>query len=159
MQNICRAKTMRDTYPCLSIRIFLVVFAVVLIYTCSYAHVYSYDLNEEFLRLYKEIVDLSKKGIDVSYMVNNLSAVLEIAEQYNVSESRVDELMRFIRNSLEEIKKEASRITLYRDITRFSIVIFLASMPIVFYVFFPRLYLYTWFITRRRWVVKSESTR
>lgn len=143
-----------------SIRIFLVIFVITLISSYIHVNVYSSDLDEEFLSLYKEIVYLAKKGVQVSHMVSNLSVVLEVAEQdSNNSRSRIDELMRFIRDNLEELKKEAPRITLYRDITRLLTVIFLASMPIIFYIFFPRLYLYTWFITRRRWVVKSESTR
>lgn len=143
----------------MSTRALLVAFiTMILVLSYTNVYVYSRSISEEFLSLYEEIVNLAREGVDVSYMVSNLSAILESTEQ-NQSISQISELTKLVKNAIEELKRDAPRITLYRDTARALTVVFLASMPIAFYILFPRLYLYAWFITRRKWVVKSGSNR
>ncbi|MEM4903221.1 MAG: hypothetical protein QXK25_07140, partial [Ignisphaera sp.] len=60
---------------------------------------------------------------------------------------------------VEYLRERAPTIVMYKNIAKMSMVVAIASIPLILYIVFPRLYIYVWFKARRRWVVKTESTR
>lgn len=115
--------------------------------------VYSGDQYGEFLDLYVEIAKLAQQGIDVSNLVEKLREAHEALTNTRVANLSI------IKYEINNVKNEVSRTVLYKGIMKWSSVLGLMSIPILIYLFLPRVYLYLWYKSRRRWVVKTESPR
>jgi hypothetical protein len=57
-------------------------------------------------------------------------------------------------NRIAELEAVADRIYMLNLFTKALIIAILTAIPLLIYVFLPRLYLYLWFRSRRRWVVR-----
>ncbi|MEM4849033.1 MAG: hypothetical protein QXM55_05305 [Ignisphaera sp.] len=141
MKNIC-------------IKVIFVVISILLV-TCSTISITAIcvdDLYSEFLDLYVEVAKLAQQGIDVSNLVEKLMEAHEAltsSRSFNLS---------VIKAEIDNIKRDAPKIILYKNIVKGFSVGGLISIPILIYLFLPRVYLYIWYKSRRRWVVKVESS-
>ncbi|MEM2389554.1 MAG: hypothetical protein QW215_04870 [Ignisphaera sp.] len=111
--------------------------------------VYADDLYSEFLDLYVEVARLAQQGIDVSNLVEKLKEAHEAltnGRSINLS---------IIRAEIDNTRHEISRIVLYKNLVKGSAILGLISIPILVYILLPRVYLYIWYKSRRKWVVKT----
>jgi len=121
--------------------------------------VYAVDkdsLWNRYLELYKRTADLGRRGINVSSIVDELGIVLELinnGDDYSLK--RASELLDNIENKLLPLERNADNILLMENLRKYSIVGAIMSIPLLFYLLFPRLYLAIWFRVRRRWVVEK----
>ena len=121
--------------------------------------VYAVDkdsLWSRYLELYERTADLGRRGINVSSIVDELSIVLELmnnGDDYSLK--RASELLDSIEKKLLSLERNADNILLMENLRKYSIVGFIMSIPLLFYLLFPRLYLAIWFRVRRRWVVEK----
>ena len=121
--------------------------------------VYAVDkdsLWNRYLELYKRTADLGKRGINVSSIVDELGIVLELinnGDDYSLK--RANELLDSIEKKLLSLERNAGNILLMENLRKYSIVGLIMSIPLLFYLLFPRLYLAIWFRVRRRWVVEK----
>ena len=121
--------------------------------------VYAVDkdsLWNRYLELYKRTADLGRRGINVSSIVDELGIVLELinnGDDYSLK--RASELLDSIEKKLVSLERNADNILLMENLRKYSIVGFIMSIPLLFYLLFPRLYLAIWFRVRRRWVVEK----
>ncbi|MEM1526668.1 MAG: hypothetical protein QXH10_08920 [Ignisphaera sp.] len=135
-------------------RVIFVVISILLV-TCSTISITAIcvdDLYREFLDLYVEVAKLAQQGIDVSNLVEKLMEAHEAltnGRSFNLS---------VIKAEIDNIKRDAPKIILYKNIVKGFSVGGLISIPILIYLFLPRVYLYIWYKSRRRWVVKVESS-
>ena len=121
--------------------------------------VYAVDkdsLWNRYLELYRRTADLGRRGINVSSIVDELGIVLDLinnGDDYSLK--RAGELLDSIENKLLSLERNADNILLMENLRKYSIVGAIMSIPLLFYLLFPRLYLAIWFRIRRRWVVEK----
>lgn len=113
-------------------------------------------LRDEFMSVYRDIVSLAKRGVDVSKLVHELSKVLDLINKGD-SESltKAKSMLIDISTQVKIIKSRANNIILINNIIKYGIAASIISIPILFYFLFPRIYLAIWFRIRRRWIVES----
>ncbi|MEM0361257.1 MAG: hypothetical protein QW267_05730 [Sulfolobales archaeon] len=118
------------------------------------------DVEKEFLSIYKELVELSTLGIDVSDLIKELSVILELMDDgSNESITKAESLLKDIRTRLEILKSKASYEILYVNLIKYSSITLLALIPVATYLLLPRVYLKVWFKVRKRWVIRYGRTR
>ncbi|MEM4498546.1 MAG: hypothetical protein QXH57_00320 [Sulfolobales archaeon] len=117
-------------------------------------------VEKEFLSIYKELVELSTLGIDVSDLIKELSVILELMDDgSNESITKAESLLKDIRTRLEILKSKASYEILYVNLIKYSSITLLALIPVATYLLLPRVYLKVWFKVRKRWVIRYGRTR
>lgn len=110
----------------------------------------------KYLVLYRRTADLGRQGINVSSIVNELIIVLELINKGDKrSLERADELLNTIENKVINLERNADNILLVRNLKKYGIAAVMLSIPLLFYLLFPRLYLIIWFRIRRRWIVEK----
>ncbi|MEM2220635.1 MAG: hypothetical protein QXK24_01145 [Ignisphaera sp.] len=135
----------------LHIKVIYVLLSILLVtcFTMGVIVVYADDLYSEFLDLYVEVARLAQQGIDVSNLVEKLKEAHEAltnGRSINLS---------IIRAEIDNTRHEISRIVLYKNLVKGSAILGLISIPILVYILLPRVYLYIWYKSRRKWVVKT----
>lgn len=155
---------LKDTMARDSRRAMAKILCIALLATATLSlHIASYvyskgNLFSEFLEVYREVVMLAKAGMNVSSLVGKLNEVLNLIE-ISDDESHIEELLHRIRVEVSNLEDRAREATIYNTVTKTVSVLVLASIPVAFYVLFPRVYLAVWFKVRRKWVVRSAPTR
>ncbi len=124
--------------------------AVPLLITSGYALQQPYD--DELKELYIRVYRLGREGIDVSDIVNDMNRVVELVNAGRLDEA--DKLIRDIESRVARLETEAGDILFWENFRKYSVVAILISLPIIAYIFLPRLYLEAWYRLRRRWLVK-----
>ncbi len=81
-----------------------------------------------------------------------LDRAVDLASRGNYAEASV--IVDSVRGNVSLLMGEAERIYLYNSIYRYGLAALILSLPLLVYLFLPRLYLMLWFRSRRRWVVR-----
>ncbi len=116
-------------------------------------------LRNELIQLYTETVNLSREGVNVSGVVNDLSSALALIDEgSNESLIKASQILSNASKEINALRAEAPRIKLMNDLRLYGTVAVLASIPILTYFLLPRAYLIMWFRSRRRWLVRHEHT-
>jgi len=116
---------------------------------CAYAEQsFDYRVAEAANRL----GELYRKGVNVTDAVRLLDEAVKAFEDGNYSEA--SRLLNASLNRIAELEAIADRIYMFNLFTKALIIAVLAAIPLLIYIFLPRLYLYLWFRSRRRWVVR-----
>ncbi|MEM4868223.1 MAG: hypothetical protein QXK54_05385, partial [Ignisphaera sp.] len=113
------------------------VFAVSISSSCISTHSDS-GIFEDFLKLYIEVADLARKGIDVSYIVCKLKEVHEAIQNNRTEYAKL--LLLNLSIEVEYLRERAPTIVMYKNIAKMSMVVAIASIPLILYIVFPRLY-------------------
>ncbi len=114
------------------------------------------SVREEFIKLYAEVAELGKEGINVTSLVHELSIALKlINEGTNESLARAESILSHVRSEVESLKAEAPQIILISNFRKYGTAAAIAAIPVALYFLLPRAYLAIWFRVRRRWVVES----
>lgn len=111
---------------------------------------------QKWLNTYREVAVLGKKGLNVSVLVEKLSRALTL-----INEGRLDDALSLIdevNGDLRVLKEEEEYTLLTKNVYKAVSILLIGSIPVLFYIAFPRLYLEIWFRMRKRWIVKHEST-
>ncbi len=113
---------------------------------------YNETVWQKWLYAYRLVTELSRNNINVSKYVPLLeTAYLEIGRgDYDDANRILDEVI----PELDSIHDSMGSILFIRNIRRIVVVVSLALVPVLFYFFFPRLYLYVWYYLHRRWLLK-----
>lgn len=139
-------------YRCIKIIYALLLGLVIVFLTTCINVIYADDIYSEFLDLYTEVAKLAQQGIDVSSIVEKLR------EAHDALTSGGNPDLSVIRAEIDYVKREASKMILYQNLVKGFSIVGLISVPILIYLLLPRIYLYMWYKSRRRWVVKVESS-
>jgi len=136
-----------------------VKYLLILLLLSSIVNTIPNDLMSDFLTVYKDVVELSRLGIDVDGLVSKLSLALDlIVEDSPESISKAESIVNEVRSEVYKLKSEANYYVMYRSLYKYSVVTLLALIPIATYYLLPRVYLIMWFRLRRRWVVRYGRT-
>ena len=124
--------------------------AVLLLIPGGYSLQQPYD--DEIKELYIRVYRLGREGIDVSDIVNDMNRVVGLVNAGRLDEA--DKLIRDIESRVARLEAEAGDILFWANFRKYSAAAILISLPIIAYIFLPRLYLEAWYRLRRRWLVK-----
>ena len=112
---------------------------------------------EFFLEVYSKTEYLGSKGINVSVIVDDLNRVLDLL--YRGDNSSLEEaynILLELNTTCNRLLEELPSVILWRNIRLYSTVGVLASIPILSYIFIPRLYVKTWYRFRKKWLVSEK---
>ncbi|MEM0015073.1 MAG: hypothetical protein QXX81_07540 [Zestosphaera sp.] len=110
--------------------------------------------HERFISIYSRVADLGRKGIDVSQYVEALDEVLELLKVGDIS--RAEEIMDSISTNLSSVESKVGEILLVNNLKRYGTALTLLITPLLTYLLLPRVYIYLWFRSRRKWVIVGE---
>lgn len=109
------------------------------------------EFEDEIASIMRDLEYLHGKGLDVEPVIKTLNKAIEVYYENNVVEAH--EYLEKAKHLVEELKSTAETVYLTSLLTKTCIVTALASTPLVVYLVLPRLYLYLWFKSRRKWIV------
>lgn len=113
-------------------------------------------LQREIISLYIRLVRLSEEGINTRELVNLLSEALELLNnEDDASSIKAQKIVSKVREAVEKLEAERPSILISKNLSKYGIAAAIASIPVLFYLLFPRIYLELWYKTRRKWVVEK----
>lgn len=120
----------------------------------------SRELWNLLIKVYSKVEFLGSQGINVTSLVDNLNRALELIEKGD-NESLIEayNIITFVNTSCNHLMEELPDIVMWRNIRIYSTIGLLASLPILLYIFLPRIYLYVWYNSRKKWVVQENENR
>lgn len=145
----------------LLVLILLQVVLVPLLTTTAQTNVVPDNISTElwglFLQVYSKVEYLGSQGMNVSGLVNNLNHVLNIFERGD-NESLVEarNLLLRLNDECDRMLEELPNYVLWRNIRLYSIIGFLVSVPVLAYVFLPRIYIRLWYRFHKKWLVVEK---
>jgi len=107
------------------------------------------------LELLGKLQSLSEKGINVTAMVSELNETLALIQDGRTGEAEAK--LAEIQSSVSSLEAVAQDRYLAMMAEKYGEVIAFLSIPVLFYIFFPRIYLRIWFRMKRRWAVSEPS--
>ncbi len=113
-------------------------------------------LYNRFLEDYIRVYELSKKGVNVSSLVSMLKKAHEYIEKGDYS--RADSILDNVEKEIDRLESIADNLMYSNIVTRIVYAVLILSIPVLFYILFPRLYLFLWYKTRAKWVVKKHGS-
>ncbi len=151
--------------------VILVVLAITMLFIAIYIQDYIYmdrikyyelkylksnnftNIHDYFNYTYRKILLLNIIGYNTSYLVFELDKALKLILNGNTSEAYT---------LLNNINDRADKLLTYSDKYVLSIIVYktivsglILSIPIMFYLLYPKTYLYLWYRLKKEWVVKK----
>lgn len=152
MQHTTRCSA-PDIYALLIVLIILVNAASV---TASNSDVYL----ERIAGIIVKVEKLSREGVDtraIEMHLNNALRLLDKGGLTDVERSWVEGNLSLAERIADELLNTLDRYVLWRNIRLGLTVGLIALIPILVYLFLPRVWAYLWFKTHRRWIVKLRK--
>jgi len=109
------------------------------------------DFDSEIGILVERTSELYSKGLNVTIILEKLNHAIALYEEGSVEEASV--LLREVESFIEDMSITASSVYLVNMVKKVVTIIVLAAIPVIVYFLLPRLYLYVWYKTRRKWIV------
>lgn len=132
-----------------------ILLLVILMVLSSSALVYSAgedDLRSRLIEVYIEVYRLGNSGINVSKIVSELNTTVSYIDQGRYDEA--SKLLDKVGVEVGRLNSVSSNILFWDRFWRWFTVAVLISIPILTYLFLPRIYMEIWYRLRRRWVVR-----
>jgi ArsR family metal-binding transcriptional regulator len=111
------------------------------------------DFDSEVGVLVEEAGRLYSKGVDVAVVIEKLDNAIALYESGRVDEAYA--ALSEARSMIMDLSSVADRVYYYNTMVKAVTVAVLAVIPIAVYLLLPRIYLYVWFKTRRKWIVRG----
>ena len=115
--------------------------------------VQSSDFDSEVGVLVEEAGKLYSKGVDVAMVIEKLDNAIALYESGRIDEAYA--ALSEARSMIMDLSSVADRVYYYNTLVKAVTVAVLAVIPIAIYLLLPRIYLYVWFKTRRKWIVRG----
>lgn len=115
----------------------------------------SSTLINEALSLLTRIQKLAGKNINVTDLTVQLNESLRLLQEGRITEA--ESLLERLEDEVAVLEASADTYYMWGIIMKYVRVALVLSIPLLFYLFFPRLYIYLWFRLRRRWVIRESS--
>jgi hypothetical protein len=115
--------------------------------------VQSSDFDSEVGVLVEEAGKLYSKGVDVTMVIEKLNNAIALYESGRVDEAYA--ALSEARSMIMDLSSVADQVYYYNTLVKAVTVAVLAVIPIAIYLLLPRIYLYVWFKTRRKWIVRG----
>jgi len=99
----------------------------------------------------KSLEELSSKFVDVGEAVDYLDQLLKACSRGDVGEA--SSIYSRLAESLSSLREYSERRFQEVIAYRITYTVFLALLPLLTYTLLPRVYLYLWYLARRKWAV------
>lgn len=106
-----------------------------------------------------KVEKLSSEGVDtraIEVHLNNALRLLDKGGLTDVEREWIEGNLSLAERIADELLSTLDRYVLWRNIRLGLTVGLIALIPILVYLFLPRIWAYLWFKTHRRWVVKPK---
>ncbi len=108
--------------------------------------------ESRIIELYKRIYLLGKEDIYVKDLIRDLNRVLAYIDEGDLDAA--SNLLDDIEARVDRLEARSGDILFWMNFRKYSVAAALISLPILAYVFIPRIYLEAWYRLRRRWRVR-----
>ena len=106
---------------------------------------------DKWFRAYEIVVELSKAGMNISSYLPSLQEAYDYLEkgEYGSAENILDKIL----PGLTKLYEEKDSFVFWKNFKKVTLAVLIGSFPVLFYFFFPRIYLRIWYKVREKWVV------
>ena len=104
----------------------------------------------------KDLEYLKSREVNVSSLIQRVNEDIKGLEKDPGNTTYIKDL-ESIREEIKALKTDAENIYIINNIIRYSTAVGIGLVPIAVYILLPRIYLYIWYRTRRRWVVQVRK--
>lgn len=114
------------------------------------------QLLQRIQDLASRLQPLSSDGMDTSKVEEYLSAAIQLLNEGCSSEecvSRANELLSAAEREIILLENSRNGYVLWRNIAIWGTVVALASIPLLIYIFLPKIWAFAWYVSRKDWTV------
>jgi len=129
-------------------------FAMALLLALYAVSALSDPLDDRVSPIIKDLEYLSSRGVDVSNLTRRLDAAIRLYEANRTSEAV--SLLDNVSSDVQSLKAAAEEVYLRKTVAKYSLAVFVLSLPLVAYLVIPRVYVYVWFRLHRGWLVERR---
>ncbi len=108
---------------------------------------------DKWFKAYRIVSELSRTNMNVSKYIPLLQESYVYLKRGDIE--KAERVLDSIMPDLDRLYNEKDSFVFWSNFRKAVVVVVIASIPILFYVFFPRLYLWIWFKAREKWVVEK----
>ncbi len=104
----------------------------------------------------KDLEYLESREVNVSSLIQRVNEDIKGLEKDPGNATYIKDL-ESIRDEIKALKSDAENIYIINNIIRYSTAVGIGLVPVAVYILLPRIYLYIWYRTRRRWIVQVRK--
>jgi len=108
-------------------------------------------LDSEIGDLVERAGDLYSKGLDVNIIIEKLNNAVVLSEQGSIEEAK--KVLSEVRSLIVDMNAVADSIYFTNILIKGVTVASLVAIPVLVYTLLPRVYLYLWFKSKKKWLV------
>ncbi|MEM3279143.1 MAG: hypothetical protein QW738_04035 [Nitrososphaeria archaeon] len=119
--------------------------------------------SEDYLQHIESIVvkleKASEEGLNTSKVeqyLNNALSLLSNGNLTTIEENWVNNNLTLADEELNSLTSNLNSYVFWKNVKLILTIGLIASIPILTYLFLPRIWAYAWFKTRRKWIVKKK---
>jgi hypothetical protein len=113
--------------------------------------VFSSDFDSEIGVLVEKAGELYSKGLNITVVLGKLNRAIALYEEGDVEDANM--LLSEVNSLIGDMRVLADRVYLVNMVIKVVTVLVLAVIPLAVYFLLPRIYLYVWYKTRRKWIL------
>jgi len=113
--------------------------------------VFSSDFDSEIGVLVEKAGELYSKGLNITVVLEKLNRAIALYEEGGVEDA--DMLLSEVNSLIGDMRALADRVYLANMVIKVVTILVLAVIPLAVYFLLPRIYLYVWYKTRRKWIL------
>lgn len=113
--------------------------------------VFSSDFDSEIGVLVEKAGELYSKGLNITVVLEKLNRAIALYEEGGVEDA--DMLLSEVNSLIGDMRALADRVYLVNMVIKVVTILVLAVIPLAVYFLLPRIYLYVWYKTRRKWIL------
>ncbi|MCC6035312.1 MAG: hypothetical protein LM567_07455 [Desulfurococcaceae archaeon] len=113
--------------------------------------VFSSDFDSEISVLVEKAGELYSKGLNITVVLGKLNRAIALYEEGDVEDANM--LLSEVNSLIGDMRALADRVYLVNMVIKVVTILVLAVIPLAVYFLLPRIYLYVWYKTRRKWIL------
>lgn len=113
------------------------------------------SLTFKALNLLHRLQVLSDRGFNVSVYIGMLNDALNLIQDGRLGDAEI--LLDEIEVEVVELEGIADQHYTWMKVLKYTRIALILLIPLLFYLLFPRIYIYLWFRFRRGWIVHGSS--
>jgi hypothetical protein len=113
--------------------------------------VFSSDFDSEIGVLVEKAGELYSKGLNITVVLEKLNRAIALYEEGDVEDANM--LLSEVNSLIGDMRVLADRVYLVNMVIKVVTILVLAVIPLAVYFLLPRIYLYVWYKTRRKWIL------
>ena len=106
---------------------------------------------KEIEGLMRDLEYLYSRGVNISDIIDLLNRAIQYTDR-NISEAQ--RLISIAKEEISERRSYAENTYLMNLVIKYLEITAIASIPLLVYLFLPRIYLYLWYRSHRKWIIK-----